>query len=125
MSVDGHPQMMAQTAALSMARMINAVAWKMPLPAPAWFGELQAHDSVPPLLASFHFQSASYRESGARMFPTKLFAGSVDHDRQLAERRREDRPRPQLRTGLASAETRFDQSSKRCRFVECSDHPLR
>ena len=41
-SLDGHPQMMAQTAALSMARMINAVAWKMPLPAPAWLGELQA-----------------------------------------------------------------------------------
>jgi hypothetical protein len=79
MSVDGHPQM-AQTEALSMARMINAVAWRMPLPAPEWLGELQAHDSVPPLLASFHFQSASYRESGARMFPTKLFAGSVAED---------------------------------------------
>ena len=30
-SLDGHPQMMAQTAELTMARMINAVAWKMPL----------------------------------------------------------------------------------------------
>jgi hypothetical protein len=33
-SLDGNPQMAAQTAAFSMARMTNAVAWKMPLPRP-------------------------------------------------------------------------------------------
>src|SRR5215204_13349 len=33
-TLEGHPQMMFQTAALTMARMVNAVAWKMPLPAP-------------------------------------------------------------------------------------------
>src|SRR6185436_13730842 len=33
-TLDAHPQMMMQTAALSMDRIINAVAWKMPLPAP-------------------------------------------------------------------------------------------
>jgi hypothetical protein len=42
LSLNGHPQMMVQTAASSMARMINAVAWKMPLPAQAWLGELHA-----------------------------------------------------------------------------------
>jgi hypothetical protein len=42
----GHPQMMAQTAALTTGRMINAVAWKVPLPARAWLGELQARDNV-------------------------------------------------------------------------------
>lgn len=84
-TVDGHPQMMAQTAALSMARMINAVAWKMPLPAPSWFGELQARDNVQPLLESFQFQTASYWEDGARIFPTKWLANSVDHDRAIAE----------------------------------------
>ena len=84
-SLNGHPQMMAQTAALTMARMINAVAWKMPLPAPAWFGELQTHDHVRPLLETFQYQVASYGESGGTWFPTKWLATSVDHDRQIAE----------------------------------------
>ncbi len=84
-SLDGHPQMMAQTAALSMSRMINAVAWRMPLPAPAWLGELQSRDNVRPLLEAFHYQTASYWEDGARMFPTKWLAASVEHDRLIAQ----------------------------------------
>ncbi len=84
-TLDGHPQMMAQTAALSMARMINAAAWKMPLPAPAWLGELQSRDNVRPLLEAFQFQTASYWEDGAWIFPTKWLANSVDHDRLIAE----------------------------------------
>jgi hypothetical protein len=59
-TMDGHPQVMALTAALSTARMINAVAWKMPLPAPAWFGELQDRDDVRPLLDAFQHQTASH-----------------------------------------------------------------
>lgn len=84
-TLDGHPQMMAQTAALSMARMINAVAWKMALPQPAWLGELEERDYVRPLLEAFQFQTASYWEDGARIFPTKWLAASVDHDRLIAE----------------------------------------
>ena len=84
-TLDGHPQMMTQTAALSMDRMINAVAWKMPLPAPAWLGELQARDNVQRLLEAFQFQSASYWKDGARIFPTKWLANSVDNDRSIAE----------------------------------------
>ncbi len=84
-TLDGHPQMMAQTAALSMARMINAVAWKMPLPAPAWLGELQARDHVRPLLEAFQFQTASYWKSYAWIFPTKWLAESIEHDRLIAE----------------------------------------
>jgi hypothetical protein len=84
-ALDGHPQMMAQTAALSMARMVNAVAWKMPLPAPAWLSELQERDYVRPLLEAFQYQAASYWEDGARMFPTKWLATSVEHDRLIAE----------------------------------------
>ena len=84
-SLDGHPQMMAQTAALAMARMINAVAWKMPLPAPAWLGELQERDAVRPLLEAFQQQTASYWQDGARMFPTKWLAASVEHDRLIAD----------------------------------------
>lgn len=84
-TLDGHPQMMTQTAALSMDRMVNAVAWKMPLPAPAWLAELQARDNVQRLLESFQFQSASYWKDGARIFPTKWLANSVDNDRAIAE----------------------------------------
>jgi hypothetical protein len=84
-TLDGHPQMMTQTAALSMARMINAVAWKMALPAPSWLGELQQRDQLRPLLEAFQYQTASYRDDGARVFPTKWLAASVDHDRLIAE----------------------------------------
>lgn len=84
-SFDAQPQMMMRTAALSMERMINAVAWKMPLPAPAWLGELQQRDDVRPLLEAFHYQAASYRDSGARLFPTQSLAQSIEHDRRIAD----------------------------------------
>jgi hypothetical protein len=83
-SLEEYPQMMAQTAVLTMARMINAVAWKMPLPAPAWFGELQDRDNVQPLLAAFQYQAAWYAKDGV-WFPTKWLADSVDRDREIAE----------------------------------------
>lgn len=84
-TLDGNPQVMAQTAALAMGRMINAVAWKMPLPAPAWLGDLQKHDNLRPLLEAFHHQTASYSNDGLRLFPTKMLADSVDRDRAIAE----------------------------------------
>jgi hypothetical protein len=83
-SLDGHPQMMAQTAALTMARMINAVAWKMPLPAPPWIAELQSRDNVQRLLDAFQHQAEWYRQS-QQIFPTKWLASSIDHDRKIAE----------------------------------------
>ena len=76
--------MMTQTAALAMDRMVNAVAWKMPLPAPAWLSELQRRDNVQRLLESFQFQASSYLNDGARIFPTKWLADSVEHDRAIA-----------------------------------------
>jgi hypothetical protein len=84
-SLEGQPQMMAQTAALSMARMINAVAWKLPLPAPSWLAEFQQRDDLRPLLEAFQVQTASYWKDGAQMFPTKWLADSVEHDRHIAE----------------------------------------
>jgi hypothetical protein len=84
-SLDEHPQVMVQTAALTTVRMINAVAWKMPLPAPPWLSELQSRDNVRPLLEAFQHQTASYTEDGLRIFPTKMLAASVDHDRAIAE----------------------------------------
>ena len=83
-SLEEHPQMMAQTAVLTMTRMINAVAWKMPLPAPAWLSELQERDNVRPLLDAFQYQAAWYANDGA-WFPTKWLADSVDRDRGIAE----------------------------------------
>lgn len=84
-ALDGHPQLMAQTAALTTSRMINAVAWKMPLPAPAWIAEVQARDHVQPLLGAFQFSASSYWQDGAQLFPTKSLANSVEHDRLIAE----------------------------------------
>lgn len=84
-SLDGHPQMMVRTAALTTERMINAVAWKMPLPAPAWLAELQQRDDLPALLESFQYSAASYWKDGARLFPTKWLAMSVEHDRRTAQ----------------------------------------
>ena len=84
-TLDGHYQIMEQTAVLTMARTINAVAWKMPLPAPVWLGELQERDNVRPLLEAYQHQTASYWKSGAEMFPTKSLAASVEHDRLIAE----------------------------------------
>ena len=83
-TLDGHPQVMVQTAALSMARTVNAVAWKMPLPAPAWLADVQERDSVRPLLEAFHHQTASYAKDGLRLFPTKMLADSIDRDRAIA-----------------------------------------
>ncbi|MBI2214705.1 MAG: hypothetical protein HYU52_13755 [Acidobacteria bacterium] len=84
-SLDGQPQMMARTAAFSIVRMINAVAWKMPLPAPAWYAELQERDDLRPLLEGFQHQAASYCEGSERMLPTKWLAASVERDRRIAE----------------------------------------
>jgi hypothetical protein len=84
-SLEGHPQMVVQTSALAMARMINAVAWKMPLPAPAWLAELQQRDSLRPLLEAFQYSAASYAKDGLKLFPTKFLANSVEHDRRIAE----------------------------------------
>jgi hypothetical protein len=84
-SLDGHPQMMLQTAALSIARMINAVAWRMPLPPPAWLAALRERDELPSLVEAFQYQTASYSDSGTQIFPTKMLADSVDRDRGIAE----------------------------------------
>jgi hypothetical protein len=84
-TLDGHHQVMEQTAVLAMARMINGLAWKMPLPAPAWLSEVQQRDNVRPLLEAFQHQTASYWKSSASIFPTKSLAASVEHDRLIAE----------------------------------------
>lgn len=83
-SLDSQPQMMSRTAALSMTRFVNAVAWKMPPPLPRWFERLQERDFIEPLLESFQYQSASYWMDGS-LFPTSMLAQAAEHDRQIAE----------------------------------------
>lgn len=84
-ALDPYPQVMVQTAALSMARMVNAVAWKMPLPPPPWFAELQERDFLRRMLEAFQFQAASYWNGGEESLPTKWLANSIDKDRGIAE----------------------------------------
>lgn len=81
-SLEEQPQMMAQTAALSMVRMVNAAAWKMPLPVPEWFDEVQRRDMVRPLLEAFQYQTAAYWDDS--LFPSKWQADGVEHDRRIA-----------------------------------------
>lgn len=81
-SLDGHPAPILRIVAMSMTRAINAVAWKMPLPVPAWFGEVQDRDFVRPLIETL--QCEKWRRWRESMFPLKPFAESIDRDRTLA-----------------------------------------
>lgn len=83
-SLKDQPQVMSQTAAMAMVRMVNGLAWKMPLPAPQWFAEVQAYDSVRPLLEAFQYQTASYWDGEGSPFPNKWQADGVERDRMIA-----------------------------------------
>jgi hypothetical protein len=80
-SLDGHPQLILQIMAMSMTRAINAVAWKMPLPAPAWFGEVQNRDYVRLLFETLQFEN--WRKWREQKFPVKPFATAIERDRIL------------------------------------------
>jgi hypothetical protein len=80
-SLDGHPQLILQIMAMSMTRAINAVAWKMPLPAPAWFGEVQNRDYVRLLFETLQFEN--WRRWREQKFPVKPFAKAIERDRTL------------------------------------------
>ena len=81
-SLDGYPHLILRVVAMSMTRAINAVAWKMPLPVPAWFEEVQDRDFVRPLLETL--QSENWRTWRHQMFPLKPFADRVERERTLA-----------------------------------------
>lgn len=107
-SLDAQPQMMLRTASFSIARMVNAVAWKMPLPAPAWVGEVERRDYLPSLLEGFQHQASSYWGGNERMLPTRWLASSIERDRRIAETLFEERrcdvtaPMNDLGTDLSS-----------------------
>jgi hypothetical protein len=80
-ALDGHPHLIVRIVAMSMTRAINAVAWKMPLPVPAWFGEVQGRDLVRPVFETLQYEN--WRTWRYQKFPTKPFARMIDHERTL------------------------------------------
>jgi hypothetical protein len=81
-SLDGHPHIILRAVAMSMTRAINAVAWKMPLPVPAWFGDVQDRDLVRLLLETLQFEN--WRRWRYQKFPMKPFAERIERERILA-----------------------------------------
>jgi hypothetical protein len=81
-SLHGHPHIILRAVAMSMTRAINAVAWKMPLPEPAWFAEVQDRDLVRALIETLQFEN--WRTGKEQMFPLKPFAARIERERILA-----------------------------------------
>jgi len=81
-ALQGHPHVILRAVAMSMTRAINAVAWKMPLPVPAWFAEVQERDFVRPLIETLQYEN--WRTWKEQMFPLKPFAARIERERILA-----------------------------------------
>jgi hypothetical protein len=81
-ALHGHPHLILRIVAMSMTRAINAVAWKMPLPVPAWFSEVQDRDLVRPLLETLQFEN--WRTWSDQTFALKPFAERIERERTLA-----------------------------------------
>lgn len=82
-SLNGHPHVIVRAVSMSMTRAINAVAWKMPLPVPAWFGEVRDRDFVQPLIETLQYND--WRTWKEQKFPLKPFAERIERERALAE----------------------------------------
>lgn len=80
-ALNQHPHLILRIIAMSMARAINAVAWKMPLPAPAWFDEVQQRDFVSLLFETLQFEN--WRTSREEWFALKPFAERIERERAL------------------------------------------
>jgi len=80
-ALDEHPHLILRIVAMSMTRAINAVAWKMPLPVPAWFGEVQRRDFVRQLFETLQYEN--WRRWTQQKFPLKPFAETIDRERGL------------------------------------------
>lgn len=76
-----HPHLILRIVAMSMTRAINAVAWKMPLPVPAWFHEVQDRDLVRPLFETLQFEN--WRKWREPTFTLKPFAERIERERTL------------------------------------------
>jgi hypothetical protein len=80
-ALEGHPHLIVRVFAMSMTRAINAVAWKMPLPVPAWFAEVQKRDLVRPLFETLQFEN--WRKQRQQTFALKTDAERIERERAL------------------------------------------
>lgn len=80
-SLDPHPHPILRIVAMSMTRAINAVAWKMPLPVPAWFDEVRDRDFVRPLFETLQYEE--WWKWNHQKFPVKPLATAIDRERNL------------------------------------------
>jgi len=80
-SLDGHPQLIVRVVAMAISRSINAVAWKMPLPVPAWFDEVTNRDFVRPLSETLQYQN--WRRWKDQPFPLRTFSQRIERERTL------------------------------------------
>lgn len=78
-SLDAQPHLPLRLIGMAMTRSINAVAWKMPLPAPPWFQEVQDRDFVPLLTETL--QVEKWWQWKNQKFPLKPFAEEVERER--------------------------------------------
>ncbi|HYI10106.1 MAG TPA: hypothetical protein VEK57_13685 [Thermoanaerobaculia bacterium] len=75
-SLQARPEMITQLIALALARSINAAAWKLPQPAPAWLEEMRAVDHVQLLNRGLQYDAWSVWQTKDK-FPAPLLALSV------------------------------------------------
>src|SRR5258706_9141501 len=80
-ALQGHPHLILRVVAMSMTRAINAVAWKMPLPVPAWFDEVQDCGLVRLLFETLQFEN--WRKWKDQTFALKPFAERIERERTL------------------------------------------
>jgi hypothetical protein len=88
-ALQSRPEIIAQIVALSMVRSINAAAWKMPGPAPAWLAEMGRVDYAWLLAAGSQAESWSVLQTATREgvpLPHFMLARSIHHQRRTAEK---------------------------------------
>jgi hypothetical protein len=80
-SLDEQPPLIVRIVAMSMTRAINGVAWKLPLPSPAWFAEVRQRDFMRPLFATLQYES--WARASFFKVPLKPFADATDRERAI------------------------------------------
>lgn len=80
-SLDEQPPLIVRIVAMSMTRAINGVAWKMPLPVPAWFAEVRERDFLRPLFATLQYES--WMRAKYYKVPLKPLAEAAERERAI------------------------------------------
>lgn len=84
-----HPELMTQIVVLAIARTINAAAWKLPVPAPAWRSQMDGVDSDRLLVRSLQYEKWVLRAQRPRTrfwpFASIEMADAIDREREIAQ----------------------------------------